>query len=917
MPLKSPDDPRIINRIFISESGRFKQFPLKSSLISLTVSAMIIIAILISLGLYTPYILYRSYDAPSDDFVKEWFPNPVNLVSNHIKQIWLDNISAMINVLWADPLPAKEQIPSVNLWIPNNSLEILNHQIFRFSMKDDKKKLRVKGLYKGENGNLYPIRFGMRGARETHHMVWKPSLRIKFKKSNFPEEYRDHSLIVPKDGVGLRNWLSGYLSRRWGLLSSNEHFVKLFINNKYFGFYNRLYRLDESLFINAKRLPGPIFRLEHTDNRYLHRVWYHWDTSAAWQSIGISPKNGEIIIKRPIETAQNIQGWHQLRIENHKFKNLYSDLSNYIDEINEVIDQDSFAKYLALITHSGSSHVDDRHNNALWMDQGSGKMIPFLVDITGYDFPAAGGDSILSPIIKDQGAFVRAWLMHPMNFALYIDHLYTLINTFGSVEYLEKVIRSKWALIRPAAFSDVNISVQSNSYEGLQLVPVTSLNKNVEDLIKYIDNRNRSIHDQLSEDILSIVTSDKDRFEIFIQGFSGVVVQRKDSKSFKINGNNNITKEILYPSVGPLVNKLDSIAKSYAFYSFPGQPEDYLFNHRFTSRPLSFSPFPFKNQLSILRSIKGVNFLDLPKTKPKSTLLGPGEVFIHETREFEARHTVTIAKGTQIRLAPQVSLIFKGPLMIKGTKNQPVIIRPQNPKQPFGTISLLGKGARGSRIRHLDIEGGSIHRRHNLQFTGMFSVHDNPDIEIESSRFGPNFIGDDAVHIVRSQVIIKDSLFENAFMDALDLDLVNGKIINSDFINPGNDAVDISMGEVSINGGRFSGAKDKCISAGEGTRTHVRDVSFEFCQNGIAVKDTSHLVLENAVFRRCFIAWNSYKKKWRWKMGGTGIIKNSQFINSTEADIAGDKFSSVILSSPNPTNLKTKGDIVVTNTNPT
>ena len=235
-------------------------------------------------------------------------------------------------------------------------------------------------------------------------------------------------------------------------------------------------------------------------------------------------------------------------------------------------------------------------------------------------------------------------------------------------------------------------------------------------------------------------------------------------------------------------------------------------------------------------------------------IIGPGDLVFNQIKEFDLNQPVTILPGTKIFLASRASLIFKGPVKIEGTQRQPIWIRPLDPEKPFGVVALLGKGTNGSRISHLDIEGGSIYRRYNLHFTGMFSVHDSPDVEISDSRFGKNFIGDYGVHILRSKAIIKDSVFEEANADALDWDLVDGEILNSQFRNPRNDGVDLSMGNVKIIGSHFESAVDKCISAGEGTEVFVEDSVFRNCEPGIAVKDSSRLSLDRGTFEGNVIA---------------------------------------------------------------
>ncbi len=365
------------------------------------------------------------------------------------------------------------------------------------------------------------------------------------------------------------------------------------------------------------------------------------------------------------------------------------------------------------------------------------------------------------------------------------------------------------------------------------------------------------------------------------------------------------------PATTTLISTLYKTPRSYAFYELPGQPEEYIFKHRLIDKIIEISKPP--TNLRILRATIGINPLEIPKPDVDPVTLGPGEVIIEQTREYDVGQPVTIVSGTNLKLGAKASLIVRGPLMIRGNPSDPVIVRPLDPGQPFGVLAVFGKETGGTRIRYLDMEGGSIHRRFNLKFSGMLSIHDCPDVEILNSRFGKNFLGDDAVHIARSIAIVKNTVFENALFDSMDWDKVNGEVTNSHFLNSGNDGLDLSMGDVRVTSTRFKGCGDKCISAGEGVRITITGSSFHDGKNCIAVKDRSQAKLENNLFANCRIAYHSYRKKWRWEKGGQGRIKNSRFLGSIEADVAGDKHSQIIFSNVAPKNLKVKGNIAIKN----
>jgi hypothetical protein len=850
---------------------------------------------------YTDWILHRVYDPTQDKMVKKWIPSLSFFGEALFTDLANDNIAAIKNVIFSRDYPEKSAIPSIRLSIQKNGFDTLNSQIFKYGQGFFEKKQRINGLYNIPGKPPLPVSINLRGVMPYHHMVWKPSLRIKFKRKKTLNQFRNHLLVAPEDGTGFRNWITTELSRNWNMLNIGDHFVRLFVNNKYMGIYNRMWRLDESLFINSGYLPGYFFNLEHLDKREFQRVWRHWTRGEAWGIVGQDQKKGKELLNRALIISNINYNW----IAKYGRK----DLMHRNLTFNEFIDKEAFAKYLALLCHAGETHVDSMHNNSFWLDPVNGKIIPILEDVTGYDFPLSEGQLHRS-ITRQDGAFIQLWLQNPNNVELYLQKLIEVLDTFGSAQNLETLIRGQWKTVRPSALADINASKTGGQKRSL--VATTDLDQDIERIVGFIKERNQWIKEQLNNSRLSIASQSENEFEIFLDSISGVFAERKDGITFSLKGDDRSYTSVKLKVANNLVksNYLKSFYKIpdfYAFYTLPGKPEEYNFTHSLTQKNLDFSPAP--EHVKLFGATAGLNMLEILKPNQTPITLGPGNLIIEKTKEFQVGQPVVIKSGTNLILGPKVSLIIRGPLKIEGTLEAPVSVRPLEPEKPFGVLALLGKEAKRSRIRYLDMEGGSIHRRNNLEFTGMFSVHDNPNIEIANSRFGRNFIGDDAVHFMRSKVKIKNSVFENSLSDAMDWDLVDGEISNSIFRNSGNDGLDLSMGKINVSNSQFEKSGDKCISAGEGTNVTVMDSKFLQCNVGIAVKDRSKVKLTNNLFSENKIAYNTYRKKWRWEKGGEGVIRNTTFIGSIEADIKGDKLSKVAFIGPIPKNIQVEGKL--------
>jgi hypothetical protein len=893
---------RPITCLKLGYGNRIKQnFPQKILPIFLPTFIALIISIL-CLTLYTDWILLRKYDQVNDKIVKDWIPS-LSFLKDTFHNVINDNVAAIKNVIFYRQHTDQADIPSVRLSIQRNGLDILNSQILQYGMGKFKKKQRINGFFHIEGKSPRPVSINLRGVMAQHHMVWKPSLRVKLKGKKTINGFRDHLLVAPEDGAGFRNWISNALSKKWDMLHIDDHFVRLFINNKYMGLYNRMWRLDESLFINTGRLPGYYFNLEHLDKREFQRVWEHWSKSKAWGIVGENISEGRKLLNQILEVANNSHDW-TISYGRQKL------ISNIL-ELNNYIDNESFAKYLALLCHAGEQHVDSRHNNSFWFNPVNGKMVPILEDVNGYDFPLTN-EQLHRPISRQDGAFIQVWLQNPNNVDMYIQKLIELLDTFGSAQELEDLIKVKWRAVRPSAMADINLSERGSQRRNF--VPILNIDKNIESIIVFIQKRIQWIKNKLKTSRISIVNQNEKDFEVFLESYSPIIAEKKDGEKFSIKGDDRSYVSIKLKvanntSKSNFEKKYYEIPNFYAFYKFPGKIREYNFIHSLTKNKLDLSPSP--NHINLLQAMAGVNMLEIPKTNLEPVILGPGVLKFYKTKEFGKGQPVFIKPGTTILLDPQVSLIFRGPVHIEGSVNLPVKVRPLNPQKPFGTFAILGKPTQGSRIQYLDIKEGSIHQYNNLKLTGMFSVHDCPDIQISDSRFGVNFIGDDSAHFVRSKVKIKDSIFENAKHDALDWDLVDGEISNSLFRKSGNDGLDLSMGKVNLFKNRFEKSVDKCVSSGEGTNVNITDSIFYKCNIGIAVKDSSKVKILNSSFIKNKIAYNTYRKKWRWVKGGEGFIKNTQFIDSTELDVKGDKFSKLSFISSQPQNIKIEGKLIL------
>ena len=119
------------------------------------------------------------------------------------------------------------------------------------------------------------------------------------------------------------------------------------------------------------------------------------------------------------------------------------------------------------------------------------------------------------------------------------------------------------------------------------------------------------------------------------------------------------------------------------------------------------------------------------------------------------------------------------------------------------------------------------------------------DVSISDCIFRDNQIVDDMVHAVYAKIYFDRVTFKNAVSDALDLDICEAEIKNSQFDSSLNDGVDLMSTRATIVGSVFRNNGDKGISVGE--NSHLVGINNILERNAIGIqsKDRSTAVLFN------------------------------------------------------------------------
>jgi hypothetical protein len=228
-------------------------------------------------------------------------------------------------------------------------------------------------------------------------------------------------------------------------------------------------------------------------------------------------------------------------------------------------------------------------------------------------------------------------------------------------------------------------------------------------------------------------------------------------------------------------------------------------------------------------------------------VLGPGRLEFDSDRVFEPGQPVRIEPGTQLALAGGVSLVFSGPLDIRGSAQQPVRIEGLGAK-PFGGIVLQGPATAGSGLRHLIVRGGSTPRYRAGQFPGTISIHDTSRIRIEQLRLEANLRADDFLHVAYVAGLEVDGLtVVSAAGDAIDLEFVSGRLRDVRVAGAGDEALDLMGSDLELIDSILDRAGGNAVSAGERSLIRIRGSLLARSGTGLVAKHGSRIELSDSL----------------------------------------------------------------------
>jgi hypothetical protein len=240
---------------------------------------------------------------------------------------------------------------------------------------------------------------------------------------------------------------------------------------------------------------------------------------------------------------------------------------------------------------------------------------------------------------------------------------------------------------------------------------------------------------------------------------------------------------------------------------------------------------------------------------------------IDQNLKIPEGYIVKAEPGTRIELTNFASFISYSPLEFLGSPDNPIVVSAVAGGQGFAVLDVEKK----SILENVVFENLSEPRIGSWNLTGAVTFYESStemrNVKILNSK------AEDGLNIVRGSFLLDGCIFINSQSDALDVDFGNGKIIETQFLESGNDAVDLSGSRVQIENIFVSKAKDKGISLGEKSKVYGERVIIRDTVVGIASKDLSQGDFNGVTIEKAKIGLAAYQKKGIFGPGSLHVKK--------------------------------------------
>jgi spore coat protein CotH len=722
-------------------------------------------------------------------------------------------------------------------------------------------------------GRVYRVRLRLKGDEPDH---WKRqemwSFKVKVRGDETFLGMKRFALQHPQTRNYMNEWVIQRLQRHLGLISLRYDFVDVVINGKHQPIYALEENFEKRLIENNNRREGPIFRYDQA---------FYWagkpGMSSELAGSSIRPYQEGKTLDDPALTDQ----FHIARSLLELFRR--GDLP-----ASKVFDPGKLASFFALTDLVGFHHATQIDNLKFYYNP-----VTSLVEPVGYDFnliePLEGNEALIAARIVrasseefDTSDWRAALFQDETFYRHYLKALEMvsdegfLRDFFASVqdEYEDKlaVLHKSFPYYN---FRGREVLYANQAYIRDFFSPTRGLQAYLQDispgrgeLVLTVSN----IH-SLPMELIRVESREGD----FIPAAGEAVVSpvprdapvRYASVSFVSNGDPPALKE-----------DLGDLLVHYRLYGTDGENVVRVY-------PWSPAKTGFLDS-DIMRQPPNVGEFEFMAVNEEAGRIDvlPGTWQVDRNMMIPEGYVVAAGSGVHLDLVNNAVVVSRSALRFRGSEEDPIVIRSSDSS---GQGLVVMRADRESVLEEVRVEGLASPSQEGWELTGAVTFYESP-VRIIRSRFEQNR-GEDSLNVIRSRFEIESTFFVSAASDAFDADFCTGRILNTSFVDCGNDGVDVSGSIVELDNVTISGAGDKGISAGERSRLQLNRVTVRDTEIAIASKDDSNIVARDIEIVDSRVGFAVFRKK--PEFGGAVITADGTRIERVSLPYLVEKGSSL------------------------
>jgi CotH protein/parallel beta helix pectate lyase-like protein len=705
--------------------------------------------------------------------------------------------------------------------------------------------------YKDEN---IPVKIRLKGDWLDHLSTNKWSLRLETDEDKPFKGMRHFSLQVPEARVFINEWLFLKTIKDEGLIGLNYDFLKVSINGETQGIYALEEHFSKEVIERNEKREGPILNFNADQ---------FWNTVSKFGGKGRFPARESLVDGYYFKSLVDAFQQTQLK-EDPVLANLLQLAVNKLQAYREgtlppkqVFDYQAWSKYMVLTDLFGADHGFFWENYRFYynpvsglfepvpFDNEPGKMIEYLA--IHESEPAEP----LTQLLEDE-EFIKEYVKQLKTYSNQ-EFIGEKISQYAEeIDYYTKLLRQdypNYSFEPMSFFENADFMRQSMLTEQGVRVSVTNEVEETNSLV---------VENLLKFPIEILAVQDLEENNLLVE--DKAVLQGTDIY--------DVPERIIIELSRAIKTDKTSLQGIKVSYGLLGLNEK-----------VGSSSVGVKDSL-----IKKINFTDgfLPETTDfikydtltNSYVVQAGNWSLDKLIVIPQGAKLIIMAGAKINITGGGGIVSYSPINIDGNELEPVIFSSSD-RQGQGLLVLSPKEK--SIINYAKFIGLTPIESVNYKTSGAVNFYE-AEVEINHTQFIENQ-AEDQLNIIRSKVKLDNVSMIRSMSDGIDFDFSNGQIIDSSFVEMGNDAVDFSGSQVEIEGLMVDGAGDKGISVGERSQVLVNRATIKNARLGVASKDLSEVILDKEiVFENLEVGLAAYQKKPEY---GPAII-NQDLINATK-----------------------------------